>query len=139
MESDRSRSQDIRNTHLCLDHDPRRNLPTSSRVPVRWVVVHSGPGRVGTQSGDNYLAGRYLDVPPSSPYVLKSLSLNLDGRLVRSSSGLIMMSDSLQSIQKPCLPKLPGDMSTQHIILPCFFSIICLTGSTDSEIMAPSP
>src|SRR6185369_17186123 len=55
-----------------LDPDPRRNLPTSSRVPVRRAVVHSGPGQVGTQSGDNYSAGRYPDVPPSS-------ALNLDG------------------------------------------------------------
>ena len=44
----------------------------SSRVPVRRVVVQSGLGRVGTQSGDNYSAGRYPDVPPSS-------ALNLDG------------------------------------------------------------
>ena len=65
MESGRFRSLDIQNTYPRLDPDPRRNLPTSSRVPVRRVVVQSGPGRVGTQSGDNYSAGRYPDVPPS--------------------------------------------------------------------------
>ena len=37
----------------------------SSRVPVYQVVVRSVPSRVGTQSGDNYSAGRYPDVPPS--------------------------------------------------------------------------
>ena len=39
MESGRLRSLDIRNPYLCLDPDPQRNLPTSSRVPVRRVVV----------------------------------------------------------------------------------------------------
>ena len=39
MESGRLRSLDIRNTYPRLDPDPRRNLPTSSRVPVRRVVV----------------------------------------------------------------------------------------------------
>ena len=65
MESGRLRFLDIRNPYPHLDSDPRRNLPTSSRVPVRRVVVQSGPSRVGTQSGDNYSAGRYPDVPPS--------------------------------------------------------------------------
>ena len=65
MELGQLRSLDIRNPYPCLDPDPRRNLPTSSRVPVRRVVVQSDPGRVGTQSGDNYLVGRYSDVAPS--------------------------------------------------------------------------
>jgi len=65
MESGWLRSLDIRNTYPRLDPDPRRNIPTSSRVPVRQVVVQSSPSRVGTQSGDNYPAGRYPDVPPS--------------------------------------------------------------------------
>ena len=64
-ESGRFRSLDIQNTYPRLDPDPRRNLPTSSRVPVCRVVVQSGPGRVGTQSGDNYSARRYPDIPPS--------------------------------------------------------------------------
>ena len=71
MESGRLRSLDIRNPYPRLDPDPRRNLPMSNRVPVRRVVVQSGPGRVGTQSGDNYSAGRYPGVPPSSPRVLE--------------------------------------------------------------------
>ena len=66
MESGLFRSLDIRNSYPRLDPDPRRNLPTSRRVPVHRVVVQSGPGRVGTQSGDNYSAGRYPDVPPSA-------------------------------------------------------------------------
>ena len=72
MESDRLRSLDIRNPYPRLDPDPRRNLPTSGRVPVHRVVVQSGPSRVGTQSGDNYSVGRYPDVPPSatSSYLL---------------------------------------------------------------------
>ena len=72
MELGRLRSLDIRNPYPRLDPDPWRNLPTSSRVPVRRVVVQSGPSRVGTQSGDNYSVGRYPDVPPSatSSYLL---------------------------------------------------------------------
>jgi len=66
MESGQLRSLDIRNPYPRLDPDPRRNLPTSSRVPVRRVVVQSGPSRVGTQSGDNYSVGRYPDIPPSA-------------------------------------------------------------------------
>ena len=66
MESGCWRSLDIRNTYPRLDPDPRRNLPTSSQVLVRRVVVQSGPGRVGIHSGDNYSAGRYPDVPPSA-------------------------------------------------------------------------
>jgi len=50
MESGWLRSLNIRNTNPCLDPDPQRNHPTSSRVPVRRVVVQSGPGRVCTQS-----------------------------------------------------------------------------------------
>ena len=64
MELGRWRFLDIRNPYPRLDPDPRRNLPTSSRVPVRRVVVQSGLSRVGTQSGDNYSAGRYPDVHP---------------------------------------------------------------------------
>ena len=79
MELGRLRSLDIRNTHPRLDPDPWRNLPTSSRVLVRRVVVQSDPGRVGTQSGDNYSAGRYPDVPPSSPPSAKELEPNLGG------------------------------------------------------------
>ena len=41
MESGRLRSLDIWNTNPRLDPNPRRNLPTSSRVPVRQVVVQS--------------------------------------------------------------------------------------------------
>jgi hypothetical protein len=74
MELGRLRSLDIRKSYPRLDSDPWRNLLTSSRVSVHRVVVQSGPGQVGTQSGDNYAARRYLDVPPSSPRVLKSLS-----------------------------------------------------------------
>ena len=65
MELGRLRSLDTRNPYPRFDPDPRRNLPTSSRVPVRRVVVQSGPDRIGTQSGDNYSAGRYPGVPPS--------------------------------------------------------------------------
>ena len=73
MELARLRSLDIRNTHPLLDPDPRRNLPTSSRVPIGRVVVQSGPSRVVTQSGDNYSAGRYPDVPSSLAYILYTL------------------------------------------------------------------
>ena len=148
MESGRLRSLDIRNPYPCLDPDPRRNLPTSNRVPVRQVVVQSGPSRVGTQSGDNYSTGRYPDVPPSSPRVLRSLSRILMVDWLRSSSGLIMMSDSLQStmgcplgapvgcsprasegfeeafrgsIKKPCSSEFPSCLSTQFAMLPCHF------------------
>ena len=68
MESGRLRFLDIRNPYPHLNPDPRRNLPTFSRVHVRWVVVQSGPGRVGTQSGDNYSAERYPDVPSSGTF-----------------------------------------------------------------------
>ena len=78
MESGQLRSLDIRNTYPHLDPDPRKNLPMSSRVPVRRVVVQSGPDRVGTQSGDNYSAGRYPDVLPSSPRVLKFFGTHND-------------------------------------------------------------
>ena len=44
MESGRLISLDIQNPYPHLDPNPRRNLPMSSRVPVRRVVVQSGPG-----------------------------------------------------------------------------------------------
>ena len=71
MESGRLRSVDIQKPYPRLDPDPRRNLLMSSRVPIRRVVMQSGPGRVGTQSRDNYSDRRYPDVPPSGRYLKK--------------------------------------------------------------------
>ena len=79
MESGQLKSLDIWNLYPRLDPDPRRNLPTSSRVPVRRVVVQSGPGRVGTQSGDNYSAGRYPGCTSVKPPSAEELEPNLDG------------------------------------------------------------
>ena len=73
------RSLDIWNAYPCLHPDPRRNLPTSSRVAVRRVVIQSGPSRVGTKSGDNYSAGRVPGCTSVKPPSAEGIEPSLDG------------------------------------------------------------